>query len=393
MECQGVDVQDFGAVGDEMFDCADAFEQACRALEECRYGTIHVPDGTFAVSRPVSLPHHVSLKMQPSARILASEDFEGRAVVLKGAEGRPEDLGEDHSHHDYGGQICGGIIDAGGLEILGICVPFGCRYCIHDLEVHNARAGGIHLGEEGWYEATLRSVRIALDFDCPHAPGSIGLKVERVSDSHVSQVLVIGYETGVHATASSTAFHQVHVWNGPNRPLKCAYHAAGWHDVYTQCQADAYDGTAFYVNAPFQRFIGNFMQTHDNFSSPEGLVGFDIGPAGTHCTYLGNFHNARENVPIEEAYRGSMEGATVVGNLYTENVRGGKENRIPSATGGKSWIPPFGFSGSRVGLGEPSPEPPTEEEGRPGELRWCEKDGECTLYLRTKTGWKKARFE
>ena len=254
-------------------------------------------------------------------------------------------------------------------------------------------AGGIHLGEEGWYEATLRSVRIALDFDCPHAPGSIGLKVERVSDSHVSQVLVIGYETGVHATASSTAFHQVHVWNGPNRPLKCGFHAAGWHDMYAQCQCDAYDETAFYVNAPFQRFIGNFMQTHDNFSSPEGLVGFDIGPAGTHCSYLGNFHNARENVPIERAFDGPMEGSTVLGNLYTENVRGGKENRLPSATGGKSYIPPFGFAGSQVGLGEASDEPPGEDEGRPGELRWCEEDGECVLYLRGKSGWKRARFD
>ncbi|MBS3764075.1 MAG: hypothetical protein KGZ25_12320, partial [Planctomycetes bacterium] len=298
MKCKGVDVTGFEAAGDGKSDNADAFERAVSSLQRTRYGTIHVPDGVFEVSRPIRLGHSMSLNMAPSARILASQDFEGPAVVLKGEDGKPDDLGDDHSYHDYGGQICGGVIDAGGNEILGISIPWGCRYSIHDIEVHNARAGGIHLGEEGWYEATLRSVRIALDFDCPHMPGSVGLKIERVSDSHVSQVLVIGYETGVHATASSTGFHQVHVWNGPNRPLKCAFNAAGWHDMYSQCQADAYDGTAFYVNAPFQRFIGNFMQTHDRYSTPDELVGFEIGPAGTHCTYLGNFHNARENAPI-----------------------------------------------------------------------------------------------
>lgn len=388
--CSGLSVTKFGGRGDGGFDNSEAFARAVAALAECRYGTVYVPDGVFGVSRPVLIPHHVSLSLAPSAKILALPGFEGEAVVIKGAE-KPETV--DATWHDYGGQICGGIIDAGRQEIVGLKVPWGRRYAIRDLEVHNARAGGIHLGQYGWYEATLHSVRISLDFDCPHCPDSIGLSVERVSDTHVSQVLVIGYPTGVYASASSTMFNQIHVWNGPNRPLKRAYHCAGWNDTYMQCQADAYDATAFYVDAPYQRFIGNFCQTHDRFSTPEHLIGFEISDRGTHCTYLGNFHNAREQTPIQEAFAGSLEGATVLGNLQTPHVTGGQQNCIPSATGGRSWIPPFGFQGGQIGLGEGVPSPPAADEGRPGEIRWGLVDGEPTLFLRTGAGWSRARLE
>ena len=390
---RGVNITDFGAVCDGKTDNAPAFSEAVAALKGCRYGTIYVPDGVFGVGSPVSIPQGVSLQLAPSGKIKALDDFDGRAVLIKGDGDAPET--KTWEHHDYGGQIAGGIIDANHHEIHGIVVTWGCRYSIHDLEVHHARAGGIHLGEQGWYEATLHNVRIALALDGsrPSLPGAVGLRVQRSSDSHISQVLVIGYETGVHAIASSCAFHQVHVWAGANRPFKCGFHAAGWNDMYSQCHCDAFDGTAFYVNAPFQRFIGNFCQTHDHFSQPEGLVGFEIGPRGTHCAYLGNLHHAREEVPIAHAFKGSMQGATVLGNLYTPHVRGGHENRIPSNTGGNSWLPPLTIDGTAPCIGDASPAPPRDEEGRPGELRWCEQHGEAALFLRTGTGWKRVRLE
>ncbi|MBS3764364.1 MAG: hypothetical protein KGZ25_13785, partial [Planctomycetes bacterium] len=104
MESEGVDVKDFGTNGDGQFDNAEAFERAVSALKNTRYGTIHVPDGVFLTGRPIRLGHRMSLNMAPSARILASQDFEGPAVVLKGEDGKPDDLGDDHSYHDYGGQ-------------------------------------------------------------------------------------------------------------------------------------------------------------------------------------------------------------------------------------------------------------------------------------------------
>lgn len=387
--CKGICITDLGAVGDGKTDCTPAFKEAAAAVADAAWGTIHVPDGTFNVSAPVRLDNHVSLRLAPSGMIRAADTFDGQAVVIKG-EKKLEQAGA--KNHCYGGEIAGGIIDANRHEILGIYVPWGRRYGIRSIEIVNARAGGVHVGEQGWYEATIHGVRAALDFDCKRLDGSVGLRVD-CSDCHISQVLLIGYETGLHATGSSAAFNQVHVWAGANRPMKYAFLCEGWNDVYTQCQADAFDNVAFRVNAPFQRFIGNFCQTNDNFSQPEHLIGFEIGERGTHCSYLGNFHNARECVPIEQAFSGSMEGATVLGNLYTGNVTGGFQNRLPSDTGGASWIPPFGVAGPGFVMGDASDGRPRDDEGKPGEVRWGMEDGRAVLYLRTPTGWQAARFE
>jgi len=393
-QSRGVSITDFGAMGDGRHDNSPAFRQALAALDGCRYGTVYVPDGAFAVSEPVHIPQRKSLQLAPSAIIRAIDCFEGHALLIKGDPDR-RDGQWDWSDHDYGGRICGGILDANHHAIIGIDAPWGCRYTIHDLEVRHARAGGVYLGSIGWYEATVHNVRIALSIDGSRSfvPGAVGLKVEKVSDSHVSQVLVIGYETGVHATASSCAFHQVHVWAGRNRPMRCGFHAAGWNDMYSQCQCDDFDGTAFYVNAPYQRFIGNFCQAHGRFSDAEGRAGFEIGPRGTHGAYLGNFHFGREDAPIEHAFKGSMEGATVLGNIYSPHVRQGLENRVPSNSGGLSWLPPLTVDGTQMSIGEASSRGPSDDEGRPGELRWCEQDGQAMLLLRTAMGWKRCRLD
>ena len=42
------------------------------------------------------------------------------------------------------------------------------------------------------------------------------------------------------------------------------------------------------------------------------------------------------------------EAATMIGNVYDPNVIGGKENRIPSDTGGASHIPEFKITGKET---------------------------------------------
>lgn len=342
---EGIDITSLGAVGDDETDCTTAFAEAAQRLAACTYGTIHVPEGVYRVRAPVRIAWRQSLQLAPMAKIKADPAFEGEALVVKGGEGKPSDAG-GFGGHDLGGSIRGGIFDANRLPIVGIQVPWGARYAIRETEVLNARAGGIHLGAQGWYEATLQGVRIALDVDgsTPYEPGSVGLKIDRISDNHVSQVLVIGYETGVHATGSSTAFHQVHVWNGKNRPFLCGFHAAGWQDTYSQCQVDAFDGVAYRVAAPFQRFIGCMCQAKPKFGRCDGLIGFELGARATHCTFLGNYFNANKDAEIT-AFRGSDEGITALGNLYTGWVTAGRWNRVPSDEGGTAWIPPFEAGG------------------------------------------------
>lgn len=336
----GISIIDLGAVADGHTDNAAVFRRAAETLADCRLGTIHVPDGIFITSEPVRLTRRVSLCLAPSAVLRAAPDFQGDALVVKGAEPPPDH--EQFQGHETNGRICGGILDGNKLPILGIRVPSLARLAIQDIEILNARAGGIHAGPGPGYELTLRGVRIALDVDgtVPFVPGSVGLRIEGISDNHVSQVLVIGYETGVWTNGSSSAFSQVHVWNGRNRPLKTAFHCAGWQDMYSQCQSDNFDGVAFLVDAPFQRFIGNFCQSTARFGNTGQRIGFRLTPRGTHGAYFGNFFNPSTDAPIQP-FEGALEGSTILGSLYNRHVVEGQVNRIASDEGGAAHVPPL----------------------------------------------------
>jgi len=384
-------VIDHGAVGDGSTDCTAAFEQAVAAVNHGGYATLYVPDGVFGITRPIHVENQMSLALAPSARILALPGFEGEAMIIKGGGDHETDIWRAH---DYGGEMFGGVIDGAGQAIIGIHCPWSRRHRIHDMEILNCTAGGLHVGPKGEYETTISHVRISLNVDgsMSASPDAIGLKIDGVSDNHVSQVLVIGYEVGVYATGSSTAFHQVHIWNGRNRPLKTAFHAAGHQDMYSQCQVDTYDDTTFFVDAPFQRFVGCFTQSHNKFGKPDRRVAFRLGERGTHGSYFGNFINSGEDAP-QTAFTGNTEGCTILGTLFNPNTPAdGRAHQIPSHSGGASWHPPLQIVGNEFSLGQPHDQAPTDDGGQPGELRYVESANGVDLYLRTGQGWRRVEL-
>ncbi len=335
--------------GDGRVDNSPALREILSELAgHGRPATLDLPDGIYAISETVELPVAVSLRLAPGACILALPSFSGDAVVRKqrGVIGV----------HRHGGRITGGMIDGGRQNVIGVHVPGACRLDISDIEIVDCLQKGIYIGsaDKTWgYEVNVRGVRCAIDLNTQHAAGSIGLHYEQITDSYISQVVIIGYETGVASESSSNDFTQVHVWSIPTQgPLKRNFFCNGWGDSYNQCYADApFDGGmdcyGFLVNKPFNRFT-NCRIYCNNYTVDNTVVGFQLTESGTHGSYLNNLFTAGKELRIKAAFAGSLEAATILGNSYDPNILAGRENRIPSDTGGISYVPALHIGGSEA---------------------------------------------
>ena len=326
-------------IGDGRTDNAEAFATILSGLAADGVASLRVEPGTYLVSRTVELPTAVSLHLEPGARLKAMPGFAGDAVLRK-------QRGELGIHH-YNGRIVGGVIDGGRQNLIGIHVPGACRLDIGDIEIVDCLQKGIYIGspDKTWgYEVNVRSVRCAIDLNTAHAPGSIGLHYEKITDSYISQVIIIGYETGVASESASNDFSQVHVWSVTAQgPLKRNFYCNGWGDSYSQCYADApfdegRECYGFLVNKPFNRFV-NCRVYSNNYTFDNTVVGFMLTDGGTHGSYLNSLFSAGAERRIKAAYAGNLEAATILGNGYEPHIIAGRENRIPSDTGGISHIP------------------------------------------------------
>jgi hypothetical protein len=83
------------------------------------------------------------------------------------------------------------------------------------------------------------------------------------------------------------------------------------------------------------------------------VVGFRIADAGTHGSYLNNLFTAGPERRIKAAFAGNLEAATILGSGFDPNVLAGRENRIPSDTGGISYVPPLKLNDTRLSRKEP----------------------------------------
>lgn len=332
-------------VGDGATDNAPLFEALFARLTATGVAGLQLPAGTYLVSRTVELPTAISLHLEPGARLKAMPGFQGDTLLRK-------QRGELGIHH-FNGRISGGVLDGGKQNLIGIHVPGACRMDICDIEIVDCLQKGIYIGspDKTWgYEVNVRGVRCAIDLTTAHAPGSIGLHYEKITDSYVSQVIIIGYETGVASESASNDYSQVHVWSVTAQgPLKRNFYCNGWGDSYNQCYADApfdegRECCGFLVNKPFNRFT-NCRVYSNNYTFDGTVVGFMITDGGTHGSYLNNLFCAGAERRIKAAYAGNLEAATILGNGYEPHIIGGRENRIPSDTGGISHVPPLTIDG------------------------------------------------
>ena len=331
--------------GDGSTDNAARFEKLFASLTRNGVTGLQLPAGVYLVSRTVELPTAISLHLEPGARLKAMPGFQGDALLRK----QHGELGV----HNFNGRISGGLLDGSKQNLIGIHVPSACRLDICDMEIVDCLQKGIYIGsaEKTWgYEVNIRGVRCAIDLNTAHAAGSIGLHYEQITDSYISQVVIIGYETGVASESASNDYSQVHVWSvTAHGSLKRNFYCNGWGDSYNQCYADApFDNGnecyGFLVNKPFNRFT-NCRVYSNTFTFDNTVVGFMLNDPGTHGSYLNSLFTAGADRRIKAAFAGNLEAATILGSGYDPNILGGRENCIPSDAGGCSYIPPLKTGG------------------------------------------------
>jgi hypothetical protein len=363
-------------------DCTDELENRVAGLVAGGGGTLQLADGVYGLDRTLVLPKDVSLCMTPHAILRARPGFRGDAIVLK-------DAGDAARHHP-GGWIRGGVIDGGQQPLTGLKVVRTSRLEIADIEIRNATFKGIHV--DAGYEVNISHVRCNNDLDKPYAPGSIGIHYSS-GDSGVHLAHIIGFETGLRSDAFSCHFTQVHVWNydASQGPMPYCFYCNGHCDTYLQCYADSPTRAGFHVLKPSQTFIA-CRTYYSRWAADNAGAGVLVGPGGGHGTYLGNGYFAHPEHKLAKAFDGNLEGATILGESYRDNVvMGGRECRIPAGDGAGAQ-PPLTVSGPGLRL-TPRATPPEPADGTLGELAWVDGGAAAGLYIKTSAGWKRARLE
>jgi hypothetical protein len=348
------------------------------ALQERGGGTLELGDGVYEIAKPLRLPISVSLTMSPNAVIRARVGFSGDAVLIKGG-GAKSKFGETS------GWIRGGVIDGGLQPITGIKVEDVMRLEIADLVVANAAFKGIHL-LRGGYEKNITRVRCEVDLNARYAPGSIGIHYEN-GDSKVILAHVIGYETGVRSDDGSNWFTMIHVWNYDpvQGPMLYCFYCNGSNNTFNQCYADSPTVAGFYVDQPYQSFV-QCRVYYSRWAKDNSGTGFLITPRGKFGNYFGNALFADDGHRLAKAFDGEMEGACILGTTTPGGVVAGFENRISSGDAG---APPVSLAGGGFCLTQQT-NPPSADDGRPGEIRWVDDGASSALWVKTPHGWKRS---
>ena len=350
------------------------------ALDARGGGTLELGDGVYEISQTLRLPRSVSLVMTPNAVIRAKPKFQGDAVIIKG--------GGDYSNFSHtAGWIRGGVIDGTRQQLTGIRVEDLHRLEIADLSVLNALQKGIHL-IKGGNETNLTRVRCDVDMGTRSAPESIGIHIQR-TDCKVSNVHVIGYETGVRSDAGSNWFSQVHVWNWqPTQgPMKYCFYCNGGSNSFSQCYADTPTVAGFYMTAPNQTVMQSRIY-YSRWADDNTGAGFLITAKGRHGSYLGNVIFADKDHKLAKAFDGDLEGACILGTSF-RGVVGGLENRIPS--GNSAEHPSLNIAGGGIRL-ERQTSSPLPTDGELGEVRWVDDGTSSALWVKTTAGWKRSQL-
>jgi len=161
--------------------------------------SLNVPDGNYTVTEPITLVDGVRLRLQPNAKIIADPTFVGEYLV-----------GSSKTALQNYGRIEGGQYDCAGVANKGIYVGLAAGFKVRKLKVLNCRGIGAQLGDtvanganSSSYECELSSVTLENPRNFVANAGSIGVMVY-ATDSYISRVVPVGYETGLRDQGGRT---------------------------------------------------------------------------------------------------------------------------------------------------------------------------------------------
>lgn len=206
-----------------------------KAIDENPNKTIYFPDGTYSLSKTVTIPSDpeksVSFRLSNYAMFVPANDWnstESTALVRYGSESSPKTTAGDHS--DY---FMGGILDAKGkgtaFEING-----GGRLFVNNVSIKNSRIG-IHVKPNAAYN-DIENVNVT----APNADGTKGIFVEGTNNTFMN-MRIYRVLIGAHLTGGDNVLVNLHPLFSGTNSIKCI----GFYDQspgnrYSMCYSDQF---------------------------------------------------------------------------------------------------------------------------------------------------------
>lgn len=297
-------IVDFGAVGDGVADDRAAIQAAI----DSGLGEVVVPYGTYLVSAPLDLEPGVSLRMEEGAVIKASAAME--AIIRT-------PLAEWYDN----GLISGGTLHCNALADCGIWLKMASYTRITHIQIRENKVDAIRLGAAAAalssYEMFLHDIRIIRSLTT--APvGSNGIRIEKCGDSHFTDVVIMGQETGVSGSLSDSKLTRCHCWNAlENGKLEIGFALIGYDTILSQCQVDGpLLSSGYYLNGLGNTLIGCCVnQTPPSYGGVDAeAVGVYV-ETGASCVVANcNFKSQSASSRLAADVSGDLSNARLINN-------------------------------------------------------------------------------
>lgn len=315
---QIVDVRAYGAVaggGDAQSEIQDALDSTPR-------GIVLIPAGfTFGLASPLILPATPTvLRVEGSLVAIAA-----MTTMIDSTTGI---TGGGLLGGSGGGLDGSGVIDCNDLADEGVRVRRFEDYPIGPVQIKDYNTIGLALGDTALatsYEAIVRGTRIWRTRAAPVPAGSKALHVEStVSDSHFTDVIVNGAETGVRVDGTANKFVAVHAWTHPaSGRLLTAFDDNGNRNRWVVCDADGADVYGFRC----RQFNTHIVEAHCQTipSSPDDVaIGIYFDQADPFATILGahfagydGSHRMAQDISVASLASMTILGTTTTGFVTT----------------------------------------------------------------------------
>lgn len=223
---QKISVTDFGVKGDG----SDETFLIENAIKNCSQKTLYFPTGVYGISKTLIIDNQVSLELDSNAKIIALEYMD---VMIEWGKYNV------YTEHCF---ITGGIVDGMGKAKTLLNLSWFRHFTLKDTVFLNSIEKGLVLRS---HNEDIHSVEAIIDniyFEnkIVSSYNAIALIVN-TTDSHISNVIVINYSTGVEVNGAGNRFYRVHPWVTHQSILNASksFIINASNNTVTECLADS----------------------------------------------------------------------------------------------------------------------------------------------------------
>jgi len=303
-------VREFGAVGDGVTDDTAAFVAWLAAGASHGY----VSAGTYAISTGLTQPATMAVEFAPGAVLKATASM---AVMWDTAV----------STLTTRGYLRGATFDCNSLATTALYPRYFAHFTLTDITVRNSAGHAVILGDSAAanssFEAMVANLNVHRDSANSVPASSYALWMRNVTDSEVTQAILVGNDVGVRNDGGSNKFTQVHAWgySGKNPSVCFDDNSAG---LWVSCYADTPTTYGWRLRQNGSRLLGGGVFNGTFGGADNTITGVFVDPTSPTFTILGvTFQGADGSHRIAKAIDHSTSTGgrhLAVGNVFVNVV-------------------------------------------------------------------------